>query len=248
MSQKTQKIEILKMKDESTEGLRIHKDNLFDLPMRLLVIGKSQLSGKTNFVGNLLLRPYGKDDKSGQEFYKNDFEGRNIYIVCPSTLVDAKWKTIIEGKSIPDGNVFTKYDEEELEHLYSRLEEQFAKYKEHSLIIMDDCSFGGDLKSKIHGVLAKFACNGRHHFISIVVTAQKYSDISTTLRENASGMILYNCSQKQLELIYNDVGLTSKKDFCDLFRRCTFQPHTFMAVNYSNPPDRRFLDTNFSPV
>lgn len=242
------KIEILKMRDDDTEGLRVHKPTLFDLPMRLLIIGKSQLSGKTNLVGNLLLRPYGPDDKSGQEFYKNNFEGRNIYIVCPSLQKDDKWKSIIHGKNIPDGNVYHRYDEDELENLYHKLEDEFQQRKEHTLIIMDDCSWGGDLKSKLHGVMAKLACNGRHSFISLIITSQKYSDISTTLRENATGIIFYSCSQKQLELIYNDVGLSSKKEFCDMFRRVTNVPHTFMCVNYSNPPDRRFMDTYFQPV
>ena len=61
-------VSILKMHD-SAEDNRVHKEDTFDLPMRLLIIGKSQLSGKTNLVGNLVLRPYGGDDTSGKQMY-----------------------------------------------------------------------------------------------------------------------------------------------------------------------------------
>ena len=165
---------ILKMND-GAENYRVHKENLFDLPMRLLVIGKSQLSGKTNLVGNLLLRPYADNDTSGKEFYKDDFLGRNIYIVCPSTLVDDKWRAMAAGKDIPQGNIYTSYDEEELEALYTRLEKDYYANKarnkpEHVLVIFDDCSWGGDLKGKKNGIMTKFACNSRHFLISVIIT------------------------------------------------------------------------------
>ena len=50
------KLEILKMVD-SAEGNRVHKRSTFDLPMRLLIVGRSQLSGKTNAIGSTILRP-----------------------------------------------------------------------------------------------------------------------------------------------------------------------------------------------
>jgi len=42
------------MKD-SSDSYTIKKNKLFDLPMRLLLIGKSG-NGKSSFLGNLLLR------------------------------------------------------------------------------------------------------------------------------------------------------------------------------------------------
>ena len=243
---------ILKMND-SAENYRVHKENLFDLPMRLLVIGKSQLSGKTNLVGNLLLRPYADSDTSGKEFYKDDFLGRNIYIVCPSTLVDEKWRAMSAGKDIPDGNIYTSYDEDELEALYTRLEKDYYANKarnkpEHVLVIFDDCSYGGDLKGKKNGIMTKFACNSRHFLISVIITSQKHSDVSTTMRENASGLILYGCSMKQTELIYQDVGECSKTEFLKMFRNATHERHTFLVVNYSNHPDARFCGSDFLPL
>ncbi len=250
MSNDLPKVEILKMRD-TAEDHRIQKRSTFDLPMRLLIVGKSQLSGKTNTVGNLMLRPFDDTDESGSQFYKKDFDGNDIYIVCPSTLVDHKWSSIIRGKKIPPENVMMKYDEEQLTKLYEKLEEQYHEKMDegekptHKLVILDDCSFGGSLKEKMNGVIARLACNSRHILVSLVVTAQKYSDLLTTLRENATGMMLYQCSNKQMDLLHNDVGEQPKKEFMKMMNDATHRRHTFMVVNYSNDPDERFLDSNF---
>ena len=147
-----------------------------------------------------------------------------------------------------------KYDEEQLEQLYERLEKNYheridaGECPEHVLVVLDDCSFGGDLKAKMHGIIARFACNSRHILVSCLVTAQKYSDVSTTLRENATGLILFSCSNKQGELIYNDIGETNKGDFMRMFRKATEVRHSFMVCNYSNDHENRFMDSNFQKI
>lgn len=250
----SKKSAIIRMKDDA-EDLRVHKEDLFDLPMRLLIVGKSEMSGKTCCLGNLILRSYGESDTEiGKQMYRYDFKGENIYIICPSTCVDAKWQSIIDGKKIPEGNIYNKYDEDELEALYERLSNQYMESKaagrkpEHTLVIMDDVSWSGDLKGKMHGVVNKFACNGRHFLISWIITSQKHSDVATTLRENMTGGIFFSCTQKQLELIYNDVGMCGKTEFCKMFRNATYEKHSFMVVNYSNPPEKRFMNSNFEPI
>ena len=252
---KPPKYSIIKMHDRA-ESHRVSKELTWDLPMRLLIVGKSLLSGKSNAVGNLLLRPYDTTDKDGMGFYFNDFLGENIFIVCPSTNVDQKWESILEGKQIPGGNVYNTYDEMELNTLYTKLAKKWHDAEdsepklvhEQVLIVFDDMSFGGDLKSKINGVMAKFACNSRQYLVSVIITAQKYTDISTTMRENASGFMLFNCSYRQKEIIYNDVGEMPKKDFMKMFDQATHEKHSFMVVNYTNTPDMRFLDQHFQPL
>jgi len=241
------------MKD-AHESYRVNKGLFFDLPMRLLIIGKSQLSGKTNFIGNILDRPYDDTDIEGRDLYMNDFKGDNIYIISPSTKLDTKWISVIEDKKIPDANVIKSFNEEILDTLYQSLEEKFEeaikekRKPEHSLIILDDVSFSGDLKSHTHGALTKLFCNGRHSLISTIVTSQKYTDILTTCRENATGLVLFDSSRKQLETIFMDHGVTDKKDFLAMFRKVTEEPHSFMIINYSNPRDQRFLNQYFEPI
>ena len=67
---------ILKIIDKTDKYHVKHK--LFDLPFRLLINGKSQLSGKTTLILNLLLNP---------EFgYDKLFKGENIFIVTNNAL------------------------------------------------------------------------------------------------------------------------------------------------------------------
>jgi hypothetical protein len=222
--------------------------------MRLLIVGKSQLSGKGVFIGNLLLRPFDETDKEGKHLYMNDFKGDNIYVISPSTNLDTKWQSIIKDKKIPEVNIIKVFNEEILDTLYQSLEERFheavseGRKPEHSLVIFDDMSFSGDLKNHSHGGVARLFMNGRHLLISTILTAQKYTDILTGARENATGLILYDSSQKQLETIYMDHGLNEKKEFLKMFREVTREPHSYLVINYSNPREMRFLNQHFEPM
>ena len=119
---KIKKFQIHKMKD-SGEKHYTAIANLFDLSFRVLIVGKSQLSGKTNIVGNLLLK---------EEYYKGKFDSEDIYIVSPSTKVDKKIQLIIKQLDIPEENVFTTYDEEVLEVLYDVLEDDYKEQTENN--------------------------------------------------------------------------------------------------------------------
>ena len=246
------KLEIYAMRDNHG-NMSVKKRSTFDLPMRILVVGKSMLSGKSTVVGNMLCRPYDDEDLAGNQFYKNDFEGENIYVISPSVNVDKKWQSIVAGKDIPTGNIYSEYDEEALERLYDKLEmehydEEASGKHEQKLVIFDDVSFSGAFKEKIHGIMAKFFCNGRHFGISVIVTAQKLSQMSTVMRENCTGMIMFACSNKQSELLYNDVGTQSKKEFMKLLNKATCRKHSFMVINYSNDHEERFLNQNFQLI
>jgi hypothetical protein len=236
---------IYKVKDIK-ENHFIKKDKIFNLPFRVLIVGKSMLSGKSNIVVNLLLR---------DDFYLNDFEPENIFIISPSLKTDEKLKKVVAVKDIPSSNLFDEYDEDVLDALYELIKEDYnnaidnSEEPTHKLIIFDDMSFGGKLKDKRNGFMAKLFCNGRHLLINTIVTSQKYSDILTTCRENATGLILFTCSNKQLELIEADHNIMkNKKEFHDMFRTATEQPHSFLVINYSNDKKEMYQDSNFDPI
>jgi len=115
------------------------------------------------------------------------------------------------------------------------------------LIVLDDVAFTGGLKEKMNGTLSRIACNGRHINLSMIVTAQKYSQLSTVIRTNASGAILFGNSAKELDLIADDMNyLESKKDFVKMFRKATKERNSFLAVSFSN--DDIYLDSKFKPI
>jgi len=237
---------IYKVKDKA-ETYYTKKDIIFDLPMRLLIVGKSQFSGKSNLLVNLICR---------DEYYNKDFAGEDIFLVSPSIYSDAKLEKLVNVKNIPETNLMEEYDEEVLIALYDLLEKE---YKENvadrvrptnKLIVFDDCSFSGVFKKKINGIVSKIFSNGRHINLSVIITSQKYSDLSTSSRENASGAIFFDCSNKQLDLIEADHNrlLHGKKAFLEMFREVLQEPYSFLVVNYSNPKENRYMDKDFSPV
>jgi hypothetical protein len=239
------KLQIYKVID-GAENFYTKKDKIFDIPFRLLIVGKSQLSGKSNLLVNLLLR---------DEFYNLDFKPEDIYLVSPSATTDDKLIKFIQVKDIPESNIMDNFDEDVIAELYKMLEEEYEddvkeKVKpSNKLLVLDDMSFGGALKKKSNGILAKIFSNGRHINLSIIVTAQKYTDIATSARENCSGAIFFNCSTKQLELISADHNYANKKQaFINSFRRVMSDRHSFFVVNYSNPKESRYMDTNFEPI
>jgi len=234
-------IKIYKVRDPA-EKFYVSKGDMFDLPMRLLVVGKSYNSGKTNLLTNLLLQ----DD---QRLYRKNFKGEDIYIFSGSLNIDNKMKTIVKELDIPDCNLFTEFDDEILDALLDNIAEEFEDKKKHSLIILDDLSFGGGLKSKTFGALGRLFSNGRHFGASCILTAQRYCDILTSCRENCSGAILFKCTDRQLETIVDDHNyLADKKAFKSMFRKLSNEKHTFMALSYSNDGHKMYMNHHFQPV
>lgn len=232
-------LEILKVRDPSDRNFT-PKNRLFDLPFRIALIGKSQFSlGKTTIILNLLLR---------DKFYGKDFNGENIYIVS-NNPADKKLKILMEEKDIPDSN-FMSFDESTLEALYEIIEEEFEeeKKKQNRLIIFDDVVASGGLKQAT-GIISKMIMQGRHVGLSQIYTSQKYSLLSTGLRSNITGAMIGGLSNKELELVEQDMNfLDSKKKFMIMFRNNTKNKRDFIAINFSNKEDEIYLNKKFEPI
>ena len=232
---------ILKIKDKS-DSYYTHLKDIFDIPFRLIIVGKSFLSGKSTVILNLLLR---------DTFYKDHFKGDNIYIVSNNKM-DMKMQILKEEKEVPSEN-FMEFSESNLEMIYEKIEEDAMEAVNqnekpvNSLIVLDDCAFGGDLKSKTNGTLSRIMCNGRHVNLSCIVTSQKYTQLSTTVRSNASGAILFGNSMKEVDSMEADLNyLDNKRDFVKLFRKATDGRNKFLVVNFSN--DDIYLDSEFKVI
>ena len=232
---------ILKIKDKS-DSYYTHLKDIFDIPFRLIIVGRSFLSGKSTVILNLLLR---------DTFYKDHFKGDNIFIVSNNKM-DMKMQILKEEKDVPSEN-FMEFSESNLEMIYEKIEEDAMeavndnKKPVNSLIVLDDCAFGGDLKSKTNGTLSRIMCNGRHVNLSCIVTSQKYTQLSTTVRSNASGAILFGNSMKEVDSMEADLNyLDNKRDFVKLFRKATDGRNKFLVVNFSN--DDIYLDSEFKVI
>ena len=234
---------ILKMKDLS-DDFTIHKDLLPNLSFRGLIVGRTG-SGKTSALGSLLLLP---------EFYLNDFQGENIYIFSPLKN-DFKMETIIKSKEIPASNISTEYDDEMLGMIYDKITDNFQEAiqlgntPDHVLIILDDLSFSGALKTGTFNNIARVFMNGRKQMVSIILTTQFYHHILNSVRQNASFVMLYNTSLRQLESVMEEHNfLPTKKQFVKMFRDNVKKKTDFILINHDNEPENLYLDKNFEPI
>lgn len=236
---------IIKVLDKS-DSYKVNKKNIFSLPMRLVVVGKSQLSGKTNLIVNLLAR---------KQFYYKDFKGENIFIISPSIKNDQKLKNLIKYLKIPDGNIMMEYDEDMLNDVYDMIDEEYQQAVEdkkkppHFLFYFDDMGFSGKLRDKQNNFVARLFMNGRHLNISSIVACQSYKQIAPQVRENLTGLVVFQLPDKNLEAIIDEHNyLHDKKEFKQMFRQVTSEPHSFFVVNYNNPLKTRYLNSSFEPI
>ena len=245
----SKKIQIYKVKD-NTEKYNIDKGKLFNMSFRLILLAKSN-QGKTNLLVNLL----SQDDK---RLYKNDFDGDDIFIFSPSIKNDRKLQMLIKAKKIPDENLFEDYDPEVLDEIYKMVQDEYEKdidegdKPKHTLVVLDDLAFSGALKdSTKHSVVNKIFCNSRHINMSLICTAQAYvgsAGLTTCARENTTGIIAFKMSERQLDSFAKDHSYVNEKEFKKMFRKITNKPHSFFVVNYSNPHESMYMDSNFEPI
>ena len=223
--------EIYKMKDKS-DSYTIKKKDIFNLPMRLLILGKTGC-GKSGLLGNMMLR---------DDFYRNDFLPENIFIFSGSVKGDMKLKQIIEQLEIPSSNVFDNYDEDAAHVIYDMLVDNFnEKVREkvkpdQSLFIFDDLGFSNlQRQNKKNDIMSRILCNGRKYLISTITLNQRITQLSRTAREQVSGAIIHKCSNKDLDLVDSDFNyLKDKKKFKQMFRNNTEGNHDFLVINFSN--------------
>ena len=230
-----------KVRDASDKDY-IHKDETIpDAPVRALVLGRSQLSGKSSLIFNYLCR---------DDLMKNYYDPENIYIVSQSLDTDPKLNTMINYLEIPRTNCFGFYDEGLIEKIYEEVREIYLEGKSrkktiHSCIIIDDCSFGNNFTSRKSGIVARIFQNGRHVCCSCWLSAQHYSDIPTAVRNNATACYIFQMNRRQTDAIVEDHSYIDPKIFKKKFIETTSEPHSFMFINYNNALPKRYLDSNF---
>ena len=242
------KLKLYKMIDK-TDSNTTSKDIIDNVPFRMIICGRSGL-GKTSLIGGLLLLP---------NFYANDFDGERCYLFSPMKN-DFKMNVIAgeDGKDIPEGNIFTEYDDDTLNTVYDFLVDEYEenlangvkdKKKLNSLIVLDDMSFDGSLKAGNFNAINRVFMNGRKHLISIIISSQKYSQISTGQRSNATSIFFYNSAMKERELFEADNNyLQSKKQFFKMLDDNLKGKRDWIYVNYSNEKDKFYLDKDFNVI
>jgi len=227
----SQSRKILKVIDKS-DSYYTPMDGIPDMPFRMIIVGKSQLSGKSTVIMNMILRP---------EFYAGKWEPEDVYVISNNKL-DNKLAILKEELDVPSSNVM-RFSEGGLQSIYDHIEDlameavTMGEKPVPSLMIIDDCGYSGDMKGTVDGVMSQIFSNGRHVNLSVIVTGQKYTQLSTTMRTNATCAVLFGNSAKEVDLMTDDhCFLKTKKAFREMFRDATKEKNSFLAVDYTSDP------------
>ena len=93
MEDTKKKYQIYRVKDQTDDNV-VDKPDLFTIPFRIALCGRSG-AGKATLLTNLVGHP---------DYYGDDFDGDNIYIISGSLENDEKIKKLVKLKRIPGMN------------------------------------------------------------------------------------------------------------------------------------------------
>lgn len=238
MTKRPANIQILPVKDGY--AAKKIKHWLWDLPARLALVGRSEASGKTTWLLNMLLRFY---DPS-------PWKGKNIYIISGTATADRKVKMLQGSLGIPHENIFGRYSDATLAKIYDAIKKNHTTNpEEHSLVLLDDVTQYLQATNN-GGTLGEMAFAIRHQLGSVVLLTQKWTMVPTGLRENLSGAVVWGCAQRQVSALANDLN---RFDTAAAFHRMvknatTGHPHNFLVVRLNKPVSEMYLNTNFEPI
>ena len=212
---------VFKIKDDYCEPPH---PNLLRLPFSLLEIAPKG-SGKTVLLQNLIV------------WYYHYFD--NIFIWSPTINLDVKWRLLIDELQIPDENLFTRYNDAEVEMIMNKIKD-FNEGKENNdkirvLFVFDDI-VDQLPKNQKECALNKLAFNHRHYNISHIIISQSFKKLDSNIRANTTGTILFNCdnSNERRKIVEELCGNLGTKHFNKLYRDCVREKYSFMYINYDS--------------
>lgn len=187
----------------------------------LMVVGK-RMSGKTSLLCYCLLHPEG--------WLKNYKE---TIIFSPTVSTDAQWSALHGMDNVFSSESVTG---DQLEAILQRQKGLFKKSKKNTLlIILDDLS--STIKNKKSGLekaLNKYWTTCRHYGVSIVLSAQTLSHLSTTVRGNCTNVWAFRVPLRESRMLAeeNSSLKLGEREFIQALNAYTSEPYSFFNCDW----------------
>lgn len=203
-----------------------------DPAFRLIVYAPSH-SGKSYTINDLLTNPkYG---------YKKVFKPSQIFIMSPTYESDESYKDLKQYMKGYEDNVVDNYDEEFIQKI---LKFQRSKKREGKarpvLLLVDDLITA--VNAKRQSEMIDLFLKGRHSFVSIILTSQKFKYIPSGIRINSDVNIFFSNNMNRKEL--QDIAEEAPDDVINILtkdlRKNNYFQYDFIYSNLKKPFNERY--------
>ena len=136
---------------------------------------------------------------------------------------------------------------ETITRLRRKIQEETKPRKDVLVIFEDSLGLNGVFKQS--SLIHKYLPNSRHLKTSFIFVSQNYKSIPRLLRNNNSGLILFQTpNDRELMMVYEEnSAFLSKDDWMKLYNYIMQGPYNFMYINYQNKKGRQIC-LNFEKI
>jgi len=139
-----------------------------------------------------------------------------IIVVPENSLNSISDKDNIFKKHLEPENIYHEYNEENLQEIYDKVNDN-ASNGYYTLLLIDD--FGNQLKNKMEAkILQSMFLKNRHLRLSVFVLCQSWYQVPKIIREISNNAILFNTSKSQNQKFFDEVMNIKKNEFDELMR------------------------------
>lgn len=212
--------------------------NNFLSGMMMSLVG-ARRSGKSTLIKKLL-----KENIIGKS--RDKIKEENVFIICPTINLDDGWNEFPTAKKYenPDPTIIQAIINEQLYNIgnYGK------KRTPEVLVILDDCADNNILR--FGGIIDTLAVRGRHYKINVIVSSQRMSAISRTVRLNSDYLIFfspYNLSE--LEQVAEQYFLKQdRKEYMKKIQQIFETPFNFLVIDNSERQPTKKLKVGWNTL
>ena len=212
--------------DNVNENKTEHNENwpyIPDYPYRILIIGGSG-SGKANLLLNLIENQ--PDIDKMYLYTKDPYESKYQYLINKRKNVGIN--------HFNDPKTFIEYSND-MHDVYKNVD-KYNPYKENKiLIVFDDMIKDMIHNKKLNSVITELFIRGRKLNIYLVFITQSNFKVPKDVRLKTSPFFIAKTpnKRKSQQIAINYSSDINTKDFANIYRKCTDEPHSFLVNDTS---------------